>query len=100
MAHCMCHITQELALYLYALARLGYRPSPVWLNSFVASSFDKLDTFTPRELSNMMWAAAQMDWMPPFKFWQALCMCAQEAFTVCNAQDMANILHAGVCRDG
>lgn len=88
---------QDTALWLYALARLGYKPSHVWLTAYITHSYNKVDQFSAQELNMVLWAVATMGWLPPWGFWLQLITCCRRKFKEFNAQDFATCIYSGVC---
>jgi hypothetical protein len=77
------------------LARLDYRPSRVWLEAFVTATYDRLPSFPPQELSNLLWSLARMGWAPPVRYWSRALECARRAFKAANAQDIGVMAYSG-----
>jgi hypothetical protein len=88
-------LLQDLSLWLYSLCRLGIKPSPLWLNSYIEASFPQLPSFTHQELVNVMWAAAMLQWHPPLLYWREVMQQLEQRAPGFNAQDTATALYAG-----
>ncbi len=56
---------QNLALALWAFAKLGWRPHTGLLADACQHALVSLHTINPQNLSNILWALATMDFMPP-----------------------------------
>lgn len=56
---------QNLALALWAFAKLGWRPHTGLLADACRHALLTMDVINPQNLSNILWALATMDFMPP-----------------------------------
>ena len=56
---------QNLALALWAFAKLGWRPHTSLLSDACRHALLTLDTINPQNLSNILWALATMEFIPP-----------------------------------
>ena len=56
---------QNLALALWAFAKLGWRPPTSLLADACHHALLTVETINPQNLSNILWALATMDFMPP-----------------------------------
>lgn len=68
-----------MADLIWAVAKLQHHPGHAFLASFEAASQRLLETFTPHELAQIVWAFARLAWQPdePWKelFLQAVQVC-------------------------
>lgn len=55
---------QHLANTVWGLARLGFCPSPAWLQQFFAASSAKMDQMNASELSSLAWAVHRLRVVP------------------------------------
>lgn len=56
---------QNLALALWAFAKLGWRPHTGLLVDACRHALLTVDTINPQNLSNILWALATMEFIPP-----------------------------------
>lgn len=56
---------QNLALALWAFAKLGWRPHTSLLSDACRHALLTVDTINPQNLSNILWALATMEFIPP-----------------------------------
>lgn len=56
---------QNLALALWAFAKLGWRPHTGLLVDACRHALVSLHTINPQNLSNILWALATMEFVPP-----------------------------------
>ena len=56
---------QNLALALWAFAKLGWRPPTGVLANACRHALLTVDTINPQNLSNLLWALATMEYIPP-----------------------------------
>lgn len=56
---------QNLALALWAFAKLGWRPHTSLLSDACHHALLTVDTINPQNLSNILWALATMEFIPP-----------------------------------
>ncbi|GAX73511.1 hypothetical protein CEUSTIGMA_g963.t1 [Chlamydomonas eustigma] len=65
-----------LAKALFALAKLGVKPSFNWMSSFLTETRRLIDMLTPRELSAILWACQTMNHVPDQLFMEVWFRCS------------------------
>jgi hypothetical protein len=70
------------------LARLGITPASSFLNSFLAESLDKFHSSSPRDLSNTLWALAQMQVVVPPDYLTTAMAAAQQQWAAFQVHEL------------
>ena len=71
---------QNLALALWAFAKLGWRPPTSLLADACRHALLTMDVINPQNLSNILWALATMDFTPPTMLLE-VCLLSHLAFS-------------------
>ncbi|KAG2497560.1 hypothetical protein HYH03_004306 [Edaphochlamys debaryana] len=87
---------QELTTLLYAVAKLGHRPSPRWLEGACEAVAAAASTrrLSPRQLATCLWALAVMRWRPSPAFLAAWLAASYEAMPYFSPYDVSQSLWA------